>query len=146
MPLCVAVDLTVFDAQVARHVSNGHWRTVEFYKPRSGPVVAVLLVRYPTTIRRLIIPVVVDPVELQVFAPAFVHVVKERLEVVPPSRANLDPPSPIVAEAVVFGIGAPRAHVAPNDIKRVLPKPVARIALGRDLFVKTATTLCVAAA
>jgi hypothetical protein len=70
----------------------------------------------PTAIARLIVAVIVDPVNRVLGTGAFSHVGAERLERVTPAVTHLDATTAIIREVVGLRIGAAINHLAPNPV------------------------------
>lgn len=92
-------------------------QAVNRYLSRLALVSRLLRARRPSTIRRLVVAVVVDAIKgcSWRFWP---HVVGKRLERIPP-LAYADAASTVVLPVWNIGISAPLFHVHPNLIKRV---------------------------
>lgn len=96
--------------------------------PPAGVVLAsrVLCAGEPSTVARLVIPVVVDPVNLVIEARPLAHVFEEVNEVVP-SLAHADAPAAVVPPRCVARITAPAEHPAPRPVRwRVRPAVLVR--------------------
>jgi hypothetical protein len=80
----------------------------------SSRIVALLKTSCPTTVSRLVIPLVIDPIQREIFG-AFSHVFQKEEKRIPP-LANLNPPSSVNRPPSVFGIPTTLAHRSPTVV------------------------------
>lgn len=86
-------------------------------------VPSLFLVRCPTAIAWLIIPVVVDPVDVVVTRGLGAHIGEEFIERIHPLFADLDSPSPVQMVADVIPVGASGSDAEPCPIFRGMMEP-----------------------
>jgi hypothetical protein len=117
--------------------------SIKLYEAAFSRVLALLKIGCPLAIRRLIISVVVDALNLQPLNPCSNHVVVEVNKASPPLADSYSSTS-VIPVSVIRGIVAPLIHPHPNSVNRMLVKPVTYSLLSKLLshFIGVATAGC----
>lgn len=89
--------------------------------PCASPIPAINLLRYKSTVARLIVTIVVPTINLQSFGIPIAHrPIVERSKRFTPFFANRYSSFAIVFEGVVYWVITPTDHVYPNRMNRIL--------------------------
>lgn len=90
-----------------------HRTSLEDDKASAAAVSSLRRLRGPSTIPRLVIPIVFNAIQRVCRAGARTHILEKRKERPAPPIANADPPTPVVGERPVPRVQTARTHVSP---------------------------------
>ncbi len=106
----------LMDSEFVCPCSDTHELPVEGEQFCSIGVSHLLLSRRPAAVARLVVPVVVDPVDLMFLRRTWPHVGKEVLERVHPTVANRDATATVAAPSFVIRVFASTFKASPDGI------------------------------